>query len=409
MIRKLRSIHVFFGIALGMALFSACYLVKTHGSALDMVVFADGRNLFMDFFNHITYVRNPEEVYFVSPQASFPPLVYGMYYFFGIILPADATVMNDVAATSSYALLLYVIYCVVLAVLLFYSVYKLLWKRGVSFSLAVTLMIILSNVFIFSVVERGNSVLIVCILLMRALELREHDDRVKSELALILIALAAGIKMYPAVFGLLYIYEKRWKEAGRLIIYGILGFFVPFVFFGGIRGLKQFLLNHKILQSSGNDCCSITSLWDKIYYDLMADNIPIELGWLGVSLAAFFFGMVILSGWLCEDYYKRILLLTSAMILVPFLSGDYTIIYMALPMCFFLREESACVKTHVLYALIFSLFIYDNPTLRHILGTPLPTAMAFLCVYIMSILTIVVILRQHKSVKLYKNDLPENV
>jgi hypothetical protein len=63
------------------------------------------------------------------------------------------------------------------------------------------------------------------------------------ETALFLFAIAAALKLYPAVFGILYLVKKRYKEAGRLIIYGFLFFFVPFVFFQGGNGFRIFLYN----------------------------------------------------------------------------------------------------------------------------------------------------------------------
>lgn len=107
-------------------------------------------------------------------------------------------------------------------------------------SLAATAAVLISEAFIFGVTERGNSVMIVCILLMLALDLRKSRIAWHRELALVMIAIAAGVKIYPAVFGCLYLFEKQWKQAGRLLCYGILCFFMPFLFFGGTDGMVQF-------------------------------------------------------------------------------------------------------------------------------------------------------------------------
>ena len=226
---KLSPLCVFIILMACSIAFSIILLIKTNGACLDMIVSGGGNDGYMDFFNHISYVREPKNVYFSSADACFPPFIYFMYLGFSKILPKDATTMRDASQISYHAMLLYVCYCVILAVYLFYSVYKLA-KKSIEWSLGMTLLIMLSNTFIFGVLERGNSALIVCIFLMRAMELRERGDRISREKALILIAVSAGIKIYPAVFGLLYLAEKRWKEAGRLIVYGLLFFFVPFAF-----------------------------------------------------------------------------------------------------------------------------------------------------------------------------------
>jgi len=202
----------------------------------------------MDFFNHIAYAENFSSLYDTSVHACFPPLIYLLYGLFGRILPENAIVMFHSGETSAYARLLYVVYCVILAVLLFYSIHKLL-KKSVEISLWLTLTVLLSNTFIFAVLERGNSALIVCIFLLRALDLKDHDNAWCRENALIYIAAASAIKIYPAVFGLLYLFEKRWKEAARLMLYGIFLFFLPFAAFGGWNALMQFMENQLAVQS----------------------------------------------------------------------------------------------------------------------------------------------------------------
>ena len=77
--------------------------------------------------------------------------------------------------------------------------------------------------------------------LLLAFVWKDSESKVKREAALFLIAVSAGMKIYPAFMGLLYIKEKRYKETLRLICYGIVLFFTPFIFFGGIQGGKMFL------------------------------------------------------------------------------------------------------------------------------------------------------------------------
>ena len=67
---------------------------------------------------------------------------------------------------------------------------------------------------------------------MFALYLKDRSSAASREAALILIAMAAGIKLYPAIIGVIYLREKRFKEAIRLVIYGLIIFLVPFAFCG---------------------------------------------------------------------------------------------------------------------------------------------------------------------------------
>lgn len=92
-------------------------------------------------------------------------------------------------------------------------------------------------------IEKANIILYIIPMVLTAFILRESNVRIKREIALILIASAASFKIFPAVIGLLYIKEKRWGETIRLLIYGLIMFFLPFVFCGGISGIKNYFYN----------------------------------------------------------------------------------------------------------------------------------------------------------------------
>lgn len=382
---------LFFLLAAVQMLFSIVYLMRTRGSALLSIMPAQGADQFMDFFNHISYVREDCGVYFASPHACFPPLIYFMYDLFSRILPQDATAMYSTEGTSTHALLLYVVYCVLLAVCFFYSVCRMLKNRSIEFSLTVTVAVLMSYVFIFGVAERGNSVMIVCILLILALELRDSRSAVHRELALVFIAAAAGIKIYPAVFGVLYLFEKRWKEAGRLLLYGIVCFFVPFAWFGGVRGMKQFFLNQGFVQSQDvARMGSVKMSWEKAAA-LLKDHcfVQADLSWIGILLTAVFAVFMILGVYLCKERYKKILLLCGFMVVIPFWSGGYTLIYMCIPLIMFFRDSTdgaAEIDRYfyaVLFAMIFSVFIYDRPICGYLFGTNFTMVKSMLAVYIM--------------------------
>lgn len=360
--------------------FSVFMLVSTEGSCLDTIVSGGGKDTFMDFFNHISYVKNPQSVYFTSVHASFPPLIYFMYFLLGKILPQDAVTMYNAAETSSYALLLYVIYCVILAVFFFYSVYKLAGKKSVEWSLGMTLSLMLSNTFVFGVLERGNSALIVCILLMRALELREREDRISREKALLLIAVSAAIKIYPAVFGLLYLTEKRCKEAGRLIVYGVLFFFAPFAFFGGTRGMVCFFKNQVAIQVGQSSVGSVGALWNLLFG---AQN--------GVIVAVIYLALAVAGCVLAKDLWKKTLLLSSIMVVAPLWSGRYTTIYMAIPLILFFRENHRKVMDYIyaaLFACMFLLVTHNTATLSNYFHLWYPSAIERIAIYIMDIIVI---------------------
>ncbi len=124
--------------------------------------------------------------------------------------------------------------------LLLYLVRKYLNFISFELQMLVTALILLSWPAFGISFQSGNIVILISILLGIAYYLRNRQSKVSREIALILIAVATGFKIYPAFAGILYLKEKRWSEACRLFLYGIVLFFLPFIFFGGIEGMKNF-------------------------------------------------------------------------------------------------------------------------------------------------------------------------
>ena len=78
--------------------------------------------------------------------------------------------------------------------------------------LALCVCLLLSGVMVYTI-ERGNSALNVMVMILWAFALRDSERPWERELALLLIAVAAGFKVYPCIFGLLYLFERRWPWA----------------------------------------------------------------------------------------------------------------------------------------------------------------------------------------------------
>lgn len=400
--------YYLFGIlTLSAALFSVYWMAETKGACWNGMVYSCGRDQFMDFFNHIAYAEDFSSLYDTSVHACFPPLIYLLYGLFGRILPENAIVMFHSGETSAYARLLYVVYCVILTVLLFYSIHKLL-KKSVEISLWLTLTVLLSNTFIFAVLERGNSALIVCIFLLRALELKDHDNAWCRENALIYIAAASAIKIYPAVFGLLYLFEKRWKEAARLVLYGILLFFLPFAAFGGWNALMQFMENQLAVQSGnypggGNALIGIRSIG--MCVSLFADkHLNTTLSMTTVMAVTILWTLLLLLCCLCADaYWKKVFSLVSIMTTVPLWSGGYVKSYYLIPLVLFFRTNSDHKVLEALYTVLFSciflFMMYSNPVFETVLNTDMPSAITYLAIYAFSIILIIqsLFLRKNKN------------
>ena len=378
---KYRPRYLFYLLSFLGFVFSFCLIFHTNGEALKPF-FYYYKDYCMDFYNQILYVRDPQHVYESSPFASFPPFAYILYYILGkSIAPSVITEEGGRGLRDNLlGMNLYVVYTVILAVLFVFAVQLFTERMKKGEQLGLLMLLLFSAPFI-GMFERGNSVFLVLILLFLFLYLKDSSKWWKREAALWLLAAAAAMKLYPAVFGLLYLREKRWKEAARLTLYGLFLVFAPFPFFGGIQGMKALLYNYKFITADfmlGGDLRSVAYLTA-----LIGDWIGLPeaaMFAIGEKLAWLFFAASVVCAVLQENLWKRLVLLSGIMIFFPSWSGSYTLIYLALPLVLFLvqhigknedssKEETGSKKMRqlgewryeVLFACVFTMVLW-NPS-----------------------------------------------
>lgn len=182
---------------------------------------------FSDFFRQIAYASDLKNIYFNIADAPFPPFAYLCFHLIYKMDPIDVPVEMSswiLVQNYQYNLLIFVMF-MLFVIIYFVEIIKKIIKFQDRNVLNFIFSLLLSAPFMSGAIERGNCTLVICVLLLWAIYLKNSDIIWKKEVALILIAISAGVKIYPAVFGLIYMREKRWKEVKRLIIYGMVFFF----------------------------------------------------------------------------------------------------------------------------------------------------------------------------------------
>lgn len=345
--RKRSGRRIFCSVFFFSMAFSAVYLAINRGRGLEIFIFDRGKNLFGDFINNLHYPTHEGGPWFDSVWATFPPLAYTFYWLFNVAFTR---------AVYPFELFAYAVITSFTCMLMIYAIQRIFHayaKRQYEPSepLILAICAMLSGIMIWTV-ERGNSVLNVMVMLLWAFFLRESKEGWKRELALLLIAVAANFKLYPALFGVIYLLEKRWKDSIRLIIYGVVLFVIPFAWFSGVDGFKQFLYNqlsiHSVLR---NDY--LTSI------PSVAGYLAAWLGWNGETalkagkILALVLGVVLaVCVVLDKRLWMRCMLITSFFILVPGWSAEYMAIYMLLPLVLFWCDGEKN-RWQVLYMLLF--------------------------------------------------------
>lgn len=311
-----------------------------------------GESFFCDFWEHIARLyRGGGGIYadLSDADAIFPPLAYCFLQMFAQCLRHYD---NDIVlATTGYGILIFGMY-----LLIFMTAFTIMLNYAYKTENAIKKAVI-PFIFLFSypfwgcAFGQGNPVIYAMLFLFIGMSMRNHENSVIRELAMVSVAVAAGFKLYPALFGLLWIREKRYKESFRLLIYGLVAFFVPFAFFGGIEGVFNYV--GTFLRYVGKDIYSTTSILGTCIMlfgeqGKIIGRIVIVIWLLWVVAYLFTEGIT----------WKSIVMMTSTHTILLAESYVYTYVYIVIPCICFLNSINGrqdIKKMDYIYAMLFAL------------------------------------------------------
>ena len=340
------------------------YSVIAGGIASDWLLMENKDLDFCDFSMHLNFIADRKNLYLRAHdyEGCFPPLSYIMYMWFYRVLQRPGTMPNSVDDIVHMPYFHFIVlYYTLVSILLFVYAINMYGSEDKKKNRILFVCLLFSVPFMSGAVFVANSTLLVMILLLIALKMRKSEVQYKREIALLLIAICAGFKIYPAVFGILYLLEKRYKEAIRLTIYGILFFFVPFAFFGGMEGFGHWMNN--VRSTVGMDRYGrIQSIRGLLYSAMQHQGIQGGDFLLKLAPIVFFLVMLLLTC-ITKSEFRRLFFICAVMVFFPNNAYRYTLCYFAIPLITYLLDtdgtESAsngimCVEMFV-YSMIFAI------------------------------------------------------
>ena len=123
-----------------------------------------------------------------------------------------------------------------------WTIYEFIEGRRLK-KLILTASMMLSGVMMFTY-ERGNLILLALSGMVLFLLTYESEVKWLREIGYLGLAVAGAIKGYPANLGIILIYRHEWKEVVRLVIYGVVMAFGPFLLLkGGFSNIPIWLDN----------------------------------------------------------------------------------------------------------------------------------------------------------------------
>ena len=293
---------------------------KRAASSIFYIGFADQ---YMDFF-HCVHEASDLGIYQSVSSSLYPPLINLVYY--GLsklispsLLQQGATAMRG----SAEGMRLFWGFQGTISILFLLA---LAWMtRGKWWKKALVVVLGLISMPLMYAMERGNNVALSVFFVTIYLICLHDPSPKKRESGFLCLAIAANIKLYPALFGLLLILEKRKKEALRCIVYGLVLFFVPLLIYGGFVPFKRIIIN--VLYNSRvqvENSISYKISWINFFNIVCtALHIPLFRGLsfilLMCSTAALFF---------LREYWQKVLLITLMCIGFTDFSFVYNTLYL---------------------------------------------------------------------------------
>ena len=299
---------------------------------------------FTDYFMHLAAATDRHHLYqnITDPRTGcFPPLAYLMYYLLYRLTPLAFETLQSFEEMELVPGTMQVFtYYMIFSALLFFIGIGRTGKRNVRLDAAVFSLLMCSAVFAGSGYMMGNSSMLVLALLIIAFSLKNSRTAWKRETALVLFAVCTGFKLYPAVFGMIYLKEKRYAELVRLAVYSLALVFAPFVFFGGAEGLGVWLghLGETMRSAPQNDFGRPQYL-KGILFTALKLMTGQELQTTASVLTCLICAFWALMAWKSRSALRTQFFLICIMVFFPSNAFRYSLAYFAIPLIAWLKED----------------------------------------------------------------------
>lgn len=279
---------------------------------------------------------------------NYPPLAYVfLKFFFSLVGRNEGDIMSYENTSLVYVLYLTLFFVLFYIILDFYVIQEKKLKNMIFFILSVSYPIFWCGV------ERGNMVLYSALFLIAGYFLSQSDSKIKKEIGLILIAFSADMKVYPAVIGLLFLVDKKYKEAIRLIIYGLLFFIIPLMMLN--TNFSAFY-DSTFALTVGRGIYSKTSIVGNCV--LLFGEEGVAFGWI---LTIIWMIWVAIYVFVEKERWKCLVMIISIMTIIIPESYIYNYIFIVLPLIIFFNKKDEFCKIDYVYAALFALIFTCPP------------------------------------------------
>lgn len=324
---------VCFVLLLFFGLLTFFFCVMAGGQDTFLGIFhAQGDTLFSDFFRSVRDATAGSAVY-SERRVIYPPLANALFWLISRAMPA-AYLEAPVAQWSTWhlypAAVLGVSFFLCLSLVLFAGV---LGREPYPRPLRLLLAFFLAASFpVLFLIERGNLVILCLAALLLFSQNYDSHNAMAREVGLFALAVATALKIYPLLFGLPLIRERRWRDIAHAAAYALLLFLIPSFFFGGPLFCAGWIVKNTVYYSNyaGRGAISLLAAW----------GIPATLARAVIyALYAALLLFLILSALLPRKPFKAWALCAATLLAVPSIFSAYNWVLVLPALLSFLRTE----------------------------------------------------------------------
>ena len=320
-----------------------------------------GGDLFADFFNLIRHVVD-KDPYFAGSESMCHVYLPFVYLFFYPLSKVDDFSMNqsyeaflEKCHTSELGSIALVFFLSLSMVLFAHSLLCLCDRYKTR---KLVLVPILISFVILHILQRANVILIAAAFLNYFLSCYDSENKWFRLFATVSLVFVSVMKIYPVLFGILYLQKKQWKEIFIAFILGLLLTFLPFLYFKhGFSNIPQLFSNLKGFSNITGTFHIKYPVYRICRFITHNEVLAWRLGSIGRYFTVFLSLLAVVCAFFDKDTFKKTLLIVLSVLYLPQTSFVYCIIYIMPEIILFFSRETKHSQKNIFIFLYFLLIL----------------------------------------------------
>ena len=331
--------------------------IITDGQTARGMMNPEPRDVFMDHFNSI--VMSSDHPY-TKFHVIYPPFITAVYALLGhytlpYVVAEPGAVFSLALRGSVMGAMTFILIVIATLYLLHIAIRRIIADRLTAVRIELTFIMILTSFPVIYALERGNCIIMTVVLCLFFLIWYRSESKYARYASYIALGAAAGMKLYPAIFAVLLIRERRWGDTAICLAIGVLMFIVPLLFTdGSISTFIENALSYSNSSAYGGGRITINE-W--------IINIIGRENSIGPAVSLLVQGVIALASVVIAIFdkgmkdWKVITLLSCNLILVAGIGTGYILIYAIIPTLFFVLKEREITKENIFFLVCFTIIL----------------------------------------------------